>query len=168
MSGLDLKGLTAEKLSAFEGKNIALICDSGLTDASLNHCAHFVCHALDVGIGMKCGDMTFKTRGKGASIRVDDVFNYCILRGEWDDKNSSMESCLIFVTPENNVKSKTDHLIMGNISKKHIGIHLNGKVWHYSNGKDKVICESVADFKNRFYRNYGSDIGLYYGYRQDI
>ena len=36
-----------------------------------NLCAHFVSHALGLKIGMLCGDMKYKSRGKGASIRVN-------------------------------------------------------------------------------------------------
>jgi hypothetical protein len=166
---MDLRNVTRPDLAAMEGQTIANLCTTGFTDASLNHCAHFVSHALDITVGMRCGSMKYATRGQGGSIRVNEVFNYCIDRGAWADRNVGHNACLIFVTLASNVQAGAGgQLVMGEHPRKHIGIHFGGDVWHYSNGQDKVIRESVSDFETRFRNNYGSNIGLYHGYRQDI
>jgi hypothetical protein len=56
------------------------------------------------------------------------------------------------------------------MANKHIGIHQGGTVWHYSNGQDQVIPQSVGEFLAYFQgrRVYGPDARLYYGYRVDI
>lgn len=164
---MDLRTLTDTELQAFEGQAIADLCATGLTDAALNHCAHFVSHALDIGIGMRCGDMSYRHRGTGASIRVNDVFNYCTERGPWADRPTDRNALLIFVTLTDNVSSASPP-IMGTQSRKHIGIAFGNDVRHYSNGQDLVIRETVAEFEARFRRNYGAGIALYYGYRVDI
>jgi hypothetical protein len=63
--------ITAADLEAFVGQSIGQICTNGFAAASQNHCAHFVSHALGIKLGMLCGDMAFKTRHTGASIRCD-------------------------------------------------------------------------------------------------
>lgn len=41
-----------------------------------NHCAHFVSHALGLQLGTLCGDMSWKTRHTGASIRCDELYSH--------------------------------------------------------------------------------------------
>ncbi len=163
---MDLRNLTLAQLESFEGKTIGDLCDKGLTDADLNHCAHFVSHALGIGIGMLCGSMNYATRGTGASIRVNEVFNHCTERGPWADRNPASNACLIFVTLGSNVFGSPP--IMGDHPRKHIGIHRGGSVWHYSNGQDRVIRETVEAFEQRFRSAYGQGIALHHGYRVDI
>lgn len=166
---MDLCSLRKIDLTAYEGKKIGDICETGFDDSKLNHCAHFVSHALDIKTGMLCGSMKYETRGRGASVRVDSVFNYCIDRGNWVDRDKTRKACLIFTTPTSNVASVGIALpTMGDHPKRHIGIYFDGFVWHYSNSQDKVISEATADFENRFLKNYGPNAALYYGYRQDI
>lgn len=166
---MDLRNVTRSNLQTLEGKTIADLCNTGLTDGSLNHCAHFVSHALDITVGMRCGNMAYATRGQGGSIRVNEVFNHCVDRTTWAGRNTGYNASLIFVTLTSNVQAGAGgQLVMSEHPRKHIGIHLGGEVWHYSNGQDKVIRESVADFESRFRSNYGSNITLYQGYRNDI
>jgi hypothetical protein len=145
----------AETLEAYEGKTIAQICDGGYTDAGFNHCAHFVSHALGFSIGFTCKGMT----GKGtspATIRVHELFAHCPEVGKWDDFNGLC--CLAFVIDRGNVNLKTK--VMANVPRKHVGIYLDGTIWHYSNSKDKVVTQTPDDFRKHYK---GSTIGLFYG-----
>ena len=47
-SKLRLDGLKTADLEKYEGLDIKDICSTGLDSAELNHCAHFVSHALDL------------------------------------------------------------------------------------------------------------------------
>ena len=151
--------LTTTALTALEGKTIADFCNTNYTAANINHCAHFVSHVLDLKIGMICGAMAWATRKQGASVRVDEIYNKCATKGAWTNKPASMSNCLAFVTPESNVKSTG----MGNHPRKHIGISIEGKVWHYSNGQDKVVCESAEAFLIKFKGAYGATTQMYFG-----
>jgi hypothetical protein len=165
---MDLRNVTPKDLDAKAGKTITDFC-SVLTAADLNHCAHFVSHALDITVGMRCGNMRWATRGTGVSIRVDEIFNYCTDRGPWASLPNTHNACLIFVTLAGNVTTSAGGLpTMGDQPRKHIGIHISGHVWHYSNGQDFVIRETVSAFETRFRGTYGTNIALFYGYRQDI
>ena len=166
---MDLSTVTKADLDTKVGKTISDFC-SVMTGASINHCAHFVSHALGITTGMVCGSMAYATRGTGASIRVNEVFNHCTDRGAWSALPAGYNACLIFVTLTSNVSTAAGSTlpVMGTHPKKHIGVHLGGNVWHYSNGTDLVVCETVAKFETRFQGAYGPNISLYYGYRQDI
>ena len=145
----------ADALKSFEGQNIATVCDGGFTDAGFNHCAHFVSHALGYNFGFTCKGMT----GKGtapATIRVHELFARCPEVGDWGDFNGM--SCLVFVTDKSNVHLKKH--VMDNVPKKHVGIYLNGKIWHYSNKQHKVVTQTPEEF-NKHYP--GKTIALFYG-----
>jgi hypothetical protein len=149
------------ELQTYVGKTIADICTNNFSSPSQNHCAHFVSHALGIKLGMLCGDMTFKTRKTGASIRCDELYNRLISRGPWEDKPAFADGLMIFVTSAKNVVSGA----MTNIPQKHVGIHYGGRVFNFSNSQRKVVVDaSVELFHAKFKNAYaGSDISLFYG-----
>jgi hypothetical protein len=68
--------------------------------------------------------------------------------------------CLIYATAGDVVGCG----IMPNIPNKHIGIYFAGLVWHYSNTKERVVSQSLADFA----KHYKSSTVLYYtGFPKD-
>lgn len=148
-------------LMALVGKSPGDICSNGFSSPTQNHCAHFVCHALNIQIGMLCGDMTFATKKTGASIRCDELFNGLSKKGPWDNRPNNDQGLLIFVLSARNILSGK----MINVPQKHVGIHYSGKVFNFSNGQHKVVIDdSVEVFHNKFKRAYvGNDISLYYG-----
>lgn len=158
-SKLKLESLESKDLEKFDGLDIKDICTTGFNSPGLNHCAHFVSHALNLGFGMLCGNMSWETKGQGVCIRVDEIFNRCKVVGAWDDRPLCLAPCLAFVTPSMNVSGSR----MGNSPKKHIGIFVDGKIWHYSNGADKVIADSPERFLIKFKGLYGAKTQLYYG-----
>ena len=148
-------------LQNYEGKSIADICTNGFTSPSQNHCAHFVSHAHGIQLGMLCGDMTFKTKKTGASIRCDELYNGLRSKGKWEDKPALSDGLLIFVLSSRNIMGG----MMLNVPQKHVGIHFGGKVYNFSNSQHKVIADfSVETFHKKFKHSYaGNDISLFFG-----
>ena len=154
--------LTRLMLDSYLGKNISEICPHGFDDAELNHCAHFVCHVMNVSAGsVTCSKMSSeRVAGRiGACIRVHELFAACSVVGKYDatlDKLSG--GVFVFVTADSAVNLKTKS--MTNIPKKHVGIALDGNIWHYSNTEDKVVTATPEAFR----KHYKSQVnGLYYG-----
>ena len=73
---LDLKTLTKDDLVSYEGSTTADFCDVGFHDKTLNHCAHFVSHALGVVVGRCCGLMVYKPKNHGKTMTCDALYNY--------------------------------------------------------------------------------------------
>lgn len=151
--------ITKADLDAYLGKNIKDICQNHFDDASLNHCAHFVSHALRLSFSFNCGQMTGGT-DPAANIRVHEVFARCPRVGKWGDADASQIQ-LVFVTRKDvvNLSTKT----MQNIPQKHVGIFCDGLVYNYSNGTDQVVRVPVDEFYERFQGIYAGDQGLFFG-----
>lgn len=141
------------------GMNISSLCSNSYHKSSDNHCAHFVSHVLGFRFGFKCRGMSGKgNKDDSASIRVHEVFSKCQKVGKWTSKLSSTKFCLAFVTSSSNVNIKNK--VMRNHPRKHIGIFLNGNIYHYSNSKNKVVKQTPAAYANHYS---GNDITVYYG-----
>ena len=146
-------------IKQYLGDHISKICSNDYYKNIDNHCAHFVSHVLGFRFGFKCRGMTGKGEmSSAASIRVHEVFTKCPQIGKWDDKPAHMKFCLAFVTSAANVNLKARMMV--NHPKKHIGIFHDGKVYHYSNSKNKVV-EQTPEAYARHYS--GNDITVYYG-----
>lgn len=158
-----LLGLTLHK---FVGQSIGDICPFGYstTKHGTSHCAHFVSHALSLHLDgtLLCGDMMIrKTRHKGATIRVNDLFNR-VSHGPWDDRPQGATKLLIFVTRASNIS----HDRMNDDLQKHVGVFWSGSIYNYSNTLHRVVRDSEDSFQNKFKHSYhrgGSDISFYYG-----
>lgn len=140
------------------GMSISDFCRNGFTDSADNHCAHFVCHVLNVDTGYTCQD---HKRGKhpGACLRVQELFSVCPEVGFWG--NQPRGTCLVFVTDRANVN--IDKHVMRNVPKKHVGIFNNGFIYNYSNIKDIVVKQTPSAFLDRFKTAYGGNQMLYFG-----
>jgi hypothetical protein len=149
--------ITAADLNKFLGKNITAICTNGYTKPEDNHCAHFVSHALDYGFGYTCR-AAVNGKGPAANLRVHEVFARCPAVGRWDDKPADLKTCLAFVTAKSNVQ--VANKMIANVPKKHIGIFIDGTIWHYSNANHKVMTQNPEDFSHHYA---GADIELFYG-----
>lgn len=138
-------GLTIEKICGKYGK---------LGD-DFNHCAHFVSHVLGLRItgAALCSNVagsryTYEERRKGYCIRVNQIFNSCAKRAYWDDKVKE-STCFIVATIAANIDNASP-ITIGTMSRKHIGFHIGGVVYHYSNSRDKVIKQTVDEFKRHY------------------
>jgi hypothetical protein len=132
---MGIANLDAGLLNGYLGNNIIDICAFGFTDATENHCAHFVSHVLQLEFGYKCAR-------NGRCIRVQEIFARCPDVGKFADRPG--EACLVFVTKAANVDLKRKTMV--NVPKKHIGIFVNGTIWHYSNSRDRVVTQTPEQF----------------------
>lgn len=155
--------LGSDLLNSYLGKSIDAICPHGYTASDLNHCAHFVCHVMNLSAGsVTCRGMGSKRdpARQGACIRVHELFAECPVVNEVDACASDTfgDGCFVFVTARNvvNVAAHT----MTNVPRKHVGIGLGNTVWHYSNTQDQVVTTTPEQF---IYHYSGQTNGLYRG-----
>lgn len=154
--------LSFSVLESYVGKGIKNICTTSFDSSTENHCAHFVSHALSLNFGTLCGSMKWDTRGTGASIRCDELYNALVQKGEWAERPTIKEDgMLIFVLSASGVSNG----VMQAIRQKHVGILYGGKVYNYSNSMNRVVADtSVSDFHDKFKKVYSAkDISLFYG-----
>jgi hypothetical protein len=138
-------------------KHVSAFCANGYTDNDLNHCAHFVSHALGLSYGYTCKNQV-GGGGFGASIRVHELFGSCDQVGSWSDLPANLASCLIFITNAANVTLNSKTMI--NHPRKHVGVYTGKKVYHYSNTGDKVVEQTVGQFNKHYPSPHNS---LFYG-----
>lgn len=152
---------TLASLRSYVGKSIGDICSTGFSTPTQNHCAHFVSHALGIKLGMLCGDMAWKTKKTGASIRCDELYNRLTFKGKWEDKPALADGLLIFVISAANVGNG----FMYNVPQKHVGIYCGGQVFNFSNSQHQVVVDHTVEvFHDKFRRSYaGKDISLFFG-----
>jgi hypothetical protein len=136
--------ITSSQLNTWLGKNISDICLNGYAAANLNHCAHFVSHALALGGGYTCRNAT-GSQNFGASLRVHEVFDRCTGHEEINQCSNSY-SGLVFVSARSSFRTVGGRTTLTNVPRKHIGIILGGNVWHYSNTRDRVIVQPMSQF----------------------
>jgi hypothetical protein len=149
--------ISASDLNAWLGKSIGGICGNSYANPNDNHCAHFVSHAMKYEFGYNC-KVAGSGKAPGANIRVQELFARCPAVGAWTGRPASLNPCLVFVTSAHNVHLGTK--IMNNVPQKHIGIFLNGTIWHYSNAHHKVVTQLPEEFVHHYH---GPDIALFYG-----
>jgi hypothetical protein len=131
-------------LLTYEGQTIRDICPHGFDASNKNHCAHFVAHVLQLTFGMTCARLVGHAGPAGAAnVRVHELFAECPNPKEVLEC-PTRGSGLIFVSEAGNFRGTP--IQMRNVKKKHIGIVIDGTVWHYSNPRDRVIRQSVAEF----------------------
>lgn len=140
-----LHNTTVMNLDGYLGQTIGELCPNGYTDKSLNHCAHFVCHALNLSFDMTCGQLVpaAQRKNNGANVRVQELFARCP-RVEELRQCPTLGSALIFVSAPHNFHGSP--VALRNVPKKHVGILMNGRVWHYSNTQDRVVVQPASTF----------------------
>ena len=149
--------ITQQQLSGYLGKSIAEICPNGCTDEAAGHGAHFVAHVLGYRFGLTC-QMTGTPQGPAASLRVQDLFQHCAKLGVWSLRPASMTTCLVFITRASNVNLAAR--VMATVPRQHVGLLLDGFVWHYSARQQKVVRQTSAQFARHYA---GPDNALFYG-----
>lgn len=157
------RDLPKARLDTYVGKTIDQICDCGFgTPGDVhNHCAHFVSHVMDYTYGTVCTAMLTAnpaTAGRGRTIRVNDIFNNCPTRGNWDDKPDSLYYCLIFAVHSSGVQATTPITITDQ-RRKHVGIYVNGDCYNYHNTTNEAVR---SDGVSRFRNLYGSGTRVLY------
>jgi hypothetical protein len=157
--------VSEDEVFALVGQGMAEICDNHYTTESENHCAHFVSHALGIALATKCGDLAFATRGTGATVRCNELFNGLPDRGAWAARPDKKMPLLVFVTFSQNVRGG----VMGMMPSKHVGIWFTQKVYNFSNTLHKVVWDpSPEAFLQKIGGSYkkahpnNGEIGQYY------
>lgn len=140
------------------GRTIADFCANRFTNSSDNHCAHFVCHVIEIDAGYDCKVHTGNGH-PGSCLRVHELFQTCPRVGLFDD--APEVTCIAFVTAKTNVD--LDAHSMRNVPQKHVGICDGNHIYHYSNGQDIVVRNTPAEFLARFESIYSGDQALYFG-----
>lgn len=136
--------LSKELLRDYEGKSMREICPYGFDATNKNHCAHFVGHALRLDFGMTCARLRGKPNATGAAnVRVHEIFDRA------PDAHEVLEcpttgTGLVFVSERRNFHGSPTQ--MRNVPKKHIGIAIDGVLWHYSNPRNRVVRQPVGEF----------------------
>ena len=84
--------------TTYLGKHIKTICPNKLHANTFWHCAHFVCHVMEMGwFGYTCVHQAGGA-GKAANIKVHQVFAECPQVGAWASRPATMRRCLVFIT----------------------------------------------------------------------
>jgi len=151
--------------------HISKICPFSIAkNNSENHCAHYVSHMMGYELqGPTCKNATWadkQKKARGATIRVNDLFNTSLATGFLSSKPAALTECLIFVTLASNIKTIGNKLVMHTHPKKHVGILSQGMVWNYSNSHNKVVSDMVSTFQHKFthaYKTTGTTVEFYYG-----
>ena len=149
--------ITQQQLSGYLGKSIGEICPNGCTDEAAGHGAHFLAHVLGYRFGLTC-QMTGTPQGPAASLRVQDLFQHCAKLGVWSLRPAFMTTCLVFITRASNVNLPAR--VMADVPRQHVGLLLDGFVWHYSSRQQKVVRQTSAQFARHYA---GPDNALFYG-----
>ena len=144
-------------LSTSLDKTIADICPNGYANAADNHGAHFVSHAMGYGFGATCLTLR-RGHGFGASIRVQEIFPRCPTVGTWAARPVTMTTCLVFITNASNVDVATK--VMSSAPQKHVGIHISGLIYHYSNSQHRVVQQTPEQFSHHYA---APDNAMFYG-----
>lgn len=141
--------VTAAGLDALLGKHIHDICPNGFTDDGDNHCAHFVAHVLALEFGLTCRTMGRPgSTGAQANIRVQELFPRCPRVGAWDSRPETVTTGLVFITRATNVSLTAKTMV--NVPRKHVGIFVDGRIWHYSNSKRRVVTQTPEEFSHHY------------------
>lgn len=141
-------------LNSYVGYSMREICPHGLDSRNKNHCAHFVSHVLQMSFGCTCASLKGRRNSYGAAnVRVHEIFERCPTTIELN-MCPTIGDGVIFVSKHNNFRGKP--VRMRNVPKKHVGILLNGVVWHYSNTRNKVITQTVSEFLFHYSRQKNS------------
>jgi hypothetical protein len=152
-------GLSKQALESLEGKAMDQICHNGfwVVASGRSHCAHFVSHVLGVSTGGTCRAMGDRPTGWGASMRLDEVYRACPLRGFWEARPRALLTCLAFVVlqkkrPDGSWQTQVRaHGSDMNYERyRHVGIYLEGNVWHFYNGGKQVVAEPLKHFRTRY------------------
>lgn len=133
--------LSLPTLNSYIGHPIEKICPFGYQ--ADNHCAHFVSHVLQLGVGLTCAP----SRAGAACVRVQELLPQCGNVHEVRECPTTGEG-LIFVSHKANFQGSP--VTIQNVPKKHVGIMFNGWIWHYSNSKHKVVVQSVGEFLHHY------------------
>lgn len=144
--------LTETLLNSYLNRHISEVCGNGYDDNDDNHCAHFVNHVLNTAFGVTCRSLVASSarHATGANVRVHETFAACPNPRELLECPESIEALIFISATHNFVRHKDGSVTLNNVPKKHIGLFLDGVVWHYSNSRHKVITQTLDLFIHHY------------------
>jgi hypothetical protein len=143
----DVGVITEHQLGGYLGKSMADICQNGYVSPSENQGAHFVAHVLGYGFGMTCA-MTSAGKAPGATLQARELFSRCRKVGAWSLRPAAVRACLVFISRASDVSLSSK--AMANAPRTHVGILLDGYIWHYSKNLQKVVREPPSQFARHY------------------
>lgn len=137
--------IESNRIESSVGRHISSFCESDLAfNDDKNQCAHYVAHLMGYRMGQGCGHPGGAL--EEGSIRVNEIFNEMRETGYWFRRPVSLDFCLAILTVRKAVGSRNGELYMTAVRQKHIGFFLGGRIYNYSNPKDKVHVETPEEF----------------------
>jgi len=133
--------LVTQTLDSYIGHSISEICPHRYERNEDNHCAHFVSHTLQLDFGYTCAGARGRTGG--ANLRVHELFARC-RETRLVLECPTVDQGLIFVSDPSSFRGSP--VEMANVPRKHVGILHLGRVWHYSNTRQRVVVQSAGEF----------------------
>jgi hypothetical protein len=145
-------------MDRYLGLHIKKLCQNAIVHPSsgANHCAHFVCHIMrwdHLPGAARCDYLALTDSHPGVHIRVNEVFNVAPNRAAWAAGALLPDPCLAIATISSNVRPNTT---IGDNAHKHIGIHYQSKIWHYSNAHSQVLADTPSLWRQRMTGAYGA------------
>jgi hypothetical protein len=150
--------VTPPQLNAYLGKPIGEICRNGYDNDADNHGAHFVSHAMSYGFGTTCLAMRRRGKQPGTTIWIHELFARCPTVGTWASRAATLTSCLVFIARPDHVNLATK--VIAKVPTKHVGIHVSGVIWHYSNIERRVVQQTPDQFSHHYP---SPDNAMFYG-----
>lgn len=149
--------ITQHQLDAYLGKSIAEICPNGYTKSTDDHSAHFIAHVLGLTAGVTC-QMMGNGPGPAATLKVQEIFTKCPSVGVWSLRPAPLRMGLVFITRASNVNLSGKAMAVA--LRKHVGIFIDGFIWHYSNRLGRVVKETPSQFARPYP---APDNSMFYG-----
>lgn len=139
-------------LDSYLEKHISEICLNQFDGDGRNHCAHFVSHVLKIGSGKTCHKMVHRTHRvmPAGTILVSDLFDITPNVHELLSSQLSGQGLIYVSAPESFAQIGSDTHRIKTVKKRHVGLFLNGRVWHYKNTKNKVVSQRTSEFIHHY------------------
>ena len=146
--------LTHSLLATYRHSHISDICLNQFDGNNRNHCAHFVGHVLQLSHGKTCHRMVHRSHRVmgGGSILVSDLFDITPNVRELLSSPTTGQGLIYVSAPGSFEQIGSDSYRIKTVRKRHVGMFLDGAVWHYKNSQNRVISQPIADFLNHYRR----------------
>ena len=141
-------------LESYRGSHISEICLNRFDGNDRNHCAHFVGHVLQISHGKTCHRMVHRSHRvmDGGTILVSDLFDISPNVRELVACPTTGQGLIYVSAPGNFQQIGSNAYRIKTVRKRHVGLLLNGSVWHYKNSQNKVISQPVSQFLSHYRR----------------
>ena len=88
----------------------------------------------------------------GGSILVSDLFDITPNVRELVDCPTTGQGLIYVSAPGNFEQIGSNTYRIRTVRKRHVGVLLNGFVWHYKNSRNRVVAQPVSEFLSHYRR----------------